>query len=173
MRIIENFITEEFISEVVTMNKELLYENVWKSNLGWQDSIISPSGVVLIRDLNKQQVNLLKAYITEKLLPSVDDKIIELEAQAYVWHNLSFIPWHSDKEEEDQTRYAATLFLNQEWEADWGGLFLYKIDEKIYGEEPAYNKLVFNDNNYAHATSMLAVNAPFRQTVQLFWKIGK
>jgi hypothetical protein len=49
----------------------------------------------------------------------------------------------------------------------------YKIDEKIYGEAPAYNKLVFNDNNYAHATSMLAVNAPFRQTVQLFWKIGK
>jgi len=135
MRIIENFITEEFISEVVTMNQELLYENVWKSNLGWQDSIVSPSGVVLIRDLKEEQIELLKKYVSEQLLTSQNEKIIEFEAQAYVWHKLSYIPWHSDKEEDDQTRYAATLFLNQEWEADWGGLFLYKIDEKIFGQQ--------------------------------------
>lgn len=43
-----------------------------------------------------------------------------------MWHKLSFIPWHSDKDSYDAVRFAATLYLNKEWDDNWGGLFLYK-----------------------------------------------
>ncbi len=169
MNVINNFISIDFIDEVLKENKELIYENVWRSNLGWQDEIVSPNGVVLIRPLSTTQKNTLtEALKKHNLIPS--DKKIELDAQAYMWHNLSFIPWHSDKDSNDDVRYAATLYLNKEWDDNWGGLFLYKINDKILAEAPRFNKLVFNDKNYEHATSMLTSNSPFRFTVQLFWK---
>ncbi len=170
MRTIDNFIHVDFIDKVLNDNKELIYENVWRSNLGWQDEIVSPNGVVLIRSLSQTQKNeLLEALKNHNLIPS--DKKIELDAQAYMWHNLSFIPWHNDKETNDEVRYAATLYLNKEWDDNWGGLFLYKIKDQIFAEAPRFNKLIFNDNNYEHATSMLTSTAPFRLSVQLFWKI--
>ena len=112
---------------------------------------------------------LLKALKKHTLVP--DDKKIELDAQAYMWHKFSFIPWHSDKDSYDEVRFAATLYLNKEWDDNWGGLFLYKKNDCIHAEAPRFNKLVFNDQNYEHATSMLTSTAPFRFTVQLFWKI--
>ena len=170
MQLIDNFISPNFIDEILHENQEQICDNIWRSNFGWQDDIISPNGVVLIRPLNKNRKNeLLKALKMHDLVPK--DKDIELDAQAYMWHKFSFIPWHSDKENDDQVRFAATLYLNKEWDDNWGGLFLYKINDHLHAEAPRFNNLVFNDNNYAHATSMLTSNAPFRYTVQLFWKI--
>ena len=170
MLIINNFISPEFIDEILKENKDLIYDNIWRSNLGWQDDIVSPNGVVLIRPLNvNQKKELLKALKKHTLIP--DDKKIELDAQAYMWHKFSFIPWHSDKDSYDEVRFAATLYLNKEWDDNWGGLFLYKKNDCIHAEAPRFNKLVFNDQNYEHATSMLTSTAPFRFTVQLFWKI--
>lgn len=170
MRIFENFIRPDFINEILHENQEQIYDNIWRSNLGWQDDIVSPNGVVLIRPLNENQKNeLRKVLVGHGIVPN--DKDIELDAQAYMWHKFSFIPWHSDKESDDEIRFAATLYLNKEWNDNWGGLFLYKINDHIHAEAPRFNKLVFNDNNYAHATSMLTSDAPFRYTLQLFWKI--
>ena len=170
MHVINNFINPNFIDEILHENKELIDDNIWRSNLGWQDDIVSPNGVVLIRPLNENQKNgIVKALKMRGLVPQ--DKEIELDAQAYMWYKFSYIPWHSDKESDDEIRFAATLYLNKEWDDNWGGLFLYKINDQIHAEAPRFNKLVFNDNNYAHATSMLTSNAPFRFTVQLFWKI--
>jgi Rps23 Pro-64 3,4-dihydroxylase Tpa1-like proline 4-hydroxylase len=172
MRVINNFTSPDFIAEILKENQDLMYENVWRSNLGWQNDIVSPNGVVLIRPLNdNQKKELLQSLKIHDLVPT--DKQIELDAQAYMWHNLSFIPWHSDKENDDEVRYAATLYLNKEWNNNWGGLFLYKKNDNIYAEAPRFNLLVFNDQNYEHATSMLTSNAPFRYTIQLFWKIIK
>jgi Rps23 Pro-64 3,4-dihydroxylase Tpa1-like proline 4-hydroxylase len=169
MRVINQFISPEFIDKILKENNELIYENIWRSNLGWQDDIVSPNGVVLIRQLNDNQINILvDALKTHNLVPK--DKTIELDAQAYMWHKLSFIPWHSDKDSDDDIRFAATLYLNHEWNENWGGLFLYKKQGQILAESPSFNKLVFNDNNYEHATSMITSNAPFRYTIQLFWK---
>jgi hypothetical protein len=172
MRIITNFINSEFIDQVLQENKDLIYENVWRSNLGWQEEIVSPNGVVLIRQLSENQKKCLIDALKQHDLISSESKI-ELDAQAYMWHKQSFIPWHNDKDSYDDIRFAATLYLNNDWDDNWGGLFLYKKDDQILAEAPKYNKLVFNDQNYEHATSMLTSNAPFRFTVQLFWKIVK
>lgn len=172
MQVVENFIDVDFINNVLKENKELIYSNIWRTNLGWQDEIVSPNGVVLIRSLSDDQKNVLIDSLKKHELIPLDCNI-ELDAQAYMWHNLSFIPWHSDKDSDDEVRFAATLYLNKDWDDNWGGLFLYKINNQIFAEAPRFNKLVFNDKNYEHATSMLTSTAPFRQSVQLFWKILK
>ena len=172
MKIINNFTESVFIKNVLEENNGLLYKNVWRSNLGWQNEIISPSGAVLVRSLTDEQKNQLrKSLISNDIIRKND--VIELDVQAYVWHRLSYIPWHSDKDDSDNVRYAATLYLNEEWNEDWGGLFLYKFNNEIRAEAPLFNKLVFNDQNFPHATTILGVDAPFRHTIQLFWKIIK
>ena len=169
MKVINNFTNESFNKDVLRENEELLYENVWRSNLGWQKEIVSNVGLVLIRNLSEQQKDSLKNdMIRHQLIAS--DTVIELDAQAYLWQRFSFIPWHSDKISDDEVRYAATLYLNSDWKDDWGGLLLYKKSGIIYGESPSFNKLAFNDKNYYHATSIVSGDAPFRHTIQLFWK---
>jgi hypothetical protein len=170
MKIVKDFIDSGFIQQVLTENDNLIYENVWRSSLGWQKEIVAPSGLVLIRSLSEnQKITLTKALVEKGLVES--GQKIELDAQAYLWHRLSYIPWHDDRHSDDEIRFAATLYLNSEWNDNWGGLFLYKIGEEIRAEAPAYNKLVFNDQNFSHATSILSTDAPLRHTVQLFWKL--
>jgi Rps23 Pro-64 3,4-dihydroxylase Tpa1-like proline 4-hydroxylase len=170
MKIIENFIGPSFIQQVLKENEDMMYDNVWRSNLGWQEEIVAPSGVVLIRSLSPAQIESLTDAMRKHGLVQPHQSI-EIDAQAYVWHRLSYIPWHSDKDSDDEVRFAASLYLNREWNDDWGGLFLYKKEGEIRAEAPEYGKLVFNDNNFPHATSMLSVDAPYRHSVQLFWKV--
>jgi Rps23 Pro-64 3,4-dihydroxylase Tpa1-like proline 4-hydroxylase len=169
MFIINNFVSDVFIEKIINENKELLYADVWRSSLGWQEEIISSCGTVLMRDLNDADKEVLKASLIAHNVIQESDKI-ELVAQTYLWNRLSYIPWHSDKDDDDSIRYAATLYLNHDWDDNWGGLFLYKMDEKIFAESPRYNKFVFNDKNYEHSTSILGTDAPVRQSIQLFWK---
>ena len=85
MHVINNFISPNFINEILHENKELIDDNIWRSNLGWQDDIVSPNGVVLIRPLNENQKNgIVKALKMQGLVPK--DKEIELDAQAYMWY---------------------------------------------------------------------------------------
>lgn len=169
MKTITDFITPDFLEEIRQQNEALLYTNVWKTSLGWQQEIVAPTGSVLIRELTDDQKETVKSALMAHQIMDIN-AMYEFEAQVYLWQRLSFIPWHNDKEEEDTIRYAATLYMNEQWEDDWGGLFLYKDKTGIHAESPTYNKLVFNDQNFPHATSMIASNAPLRQTLQLFWK---
>lgn len=169
MKTIHNFIDPDFIHAILKENSELMYENVWKSNLGWQNEIVAPTGVVLIRSLSDIQSHTIQEALYASGLAQ-KGQIEDFEAQVYLWHKLSFIPWHNDKYEDDKVRFAASLYLNPEWNEDWGGLFLYKFENQILAESPIFNKLVFNDHNYAHSTSILSVDAPLRQSIQLFWK---
>jgi len=168
MRVIDNFINPDFIQDILKENVDLNYSSVWKSNLGWQSEIIKSSGIVLIRDLNSDQKdNIIEALISKNLL---DTSLgFELEAHIYLWSKGSFIPWHADKEYEDKVRFAATLYLNENWDIDWGGLFLYQSGKEIKAEIPNFNKLIFNDENLPHSTTILADDADIRITVQLFW----
>ncbi|MBM3164019.1 MAG: hypothetical protein FJZ80_01040 [Bacteroidetes bacterium] len=59
MKVIHEFVAKDFILEIQKENQELLYSNIWKSSLGWQDEIIAPTSSVLIRDLSDTQKSVL------------------------------------------------------------------------------------------------------------------
>jgi Rps23 Pro-64 3,4-dihydroxylase Tpa1-like proline 4-hydroxylase len=88
----------------------------------------------------------------------------------YIWSRLSYIPWHNDNIHAN----AVTIYLNEHWDPDWGGIYLYytTIEANIIrGYVPKFNTAVKNNNRIAHSTTMVSMDAESpRVTIQLFTK---
>ena len=103
-----------------------------RSNFHWQPELRQSSTVVLVRDIEPVLSGLLLQKLTErKIIEHREYRVIN-----YAWTRLSYIPWHDDYRVKD----AVTIFLNDVWELDWGGLFLYQNEAKeIIGYPPTFN----------------------------------
>ena len=80
---------------------------------------------------------------------------------------ISHIPWHIDNH-----KTGITIFLNNDWDLDHGGLFLYKDrdnNDNIKAILPEKNKVVIVRNGITpHAVSILSNNSKIRRTLQIF-----
>lgn len=88
----------------------------------------------------------------------------------HIWTRGSQITWHHDAPAE-QKRLSATIYLNDVWNRDWGGLFLYE-DHEMNNRwiHPEYNSLVWFRPPLWHAVSMIGLNAPVaRLSIQCFF----
>ena len=83
----------------------------------------------------------------------------------YYWGPYSFIPWHND----GHVSNAGTLYINKDWEKDWGGAYLYECNEGIKVLYPKNNRMVLQNNHTPHSTSIVSKNAPVRITIQIFF----
>jgi Rps23 Pro-64 3,4-dihydroxylase Tpa1-like proline 4-hydroxylase len=116
--------------------------------------------------------------LEEDLLEQLSNELIEKniiphKPKKWVGHvNLfsrgSFIPWHGDL----GYVFSMTIYLNQTWNEDWGGAFIYRktqdIDSEISCIYPKYNLGVYFNPPMAHTTSLTAINAPLRESLQIF-----
>ena len=91
MKTITDFITPDFLEEIRQQNEALLYTNVWKTSLGWQQEIVAPTGSVLIRELTDDQKETVKSALMAHQIMDIN-AMYEFEAQVYLWQRLSFIP---------------------------------------------------------------------------------
>jgi Rps23 Pro-64 3,4-dihydroxylase Tpa1-like proline 4-hydroxylase len=83
----------------------------------------------------------------------------------YAWTKLSYIPWHNDVGH----NIAVTIYLNDQWPIDWGGLFLYRDGADIRGYAPRFNTGLRNQGNVLHSTTPVSLDAETpRFTLQLF-----
>ena len=67
----------------------------------------------------------------------------------------------------------ATVYLNDRWEAEWGGHFLYRLPDGAIAEPvvPRFNRAVVNGSALKHCTTVVEVSAPEpRFTLQVFSK---
>jgi hypothetical protein len=133
-----------------------------RSNFHWQPELRQSSAVVLVRDIEP----VLSGLLLDKL---IERKIVEhreYRVMNFAWTRLSYIPWHDDYRVKD----AVTIFLNDVWELDWGGLFLYQDEAtQILGYPPTFNCGLRNQGNVLHATTPVSLEAPEpRFTLQLF-----
>ena len=76
----------------------------------------------------------------------------------------AFIPWHDDK----GYKITGTVYLNKDWEKNWGGLFLYENSSDIKALVPEYNKGCFFEPPIMHSTTLTAIDAPMRESLQIF-----
>ena len=136
---------------------------VWKTNISWDDEIIQDSAPVLIRDCETAVAMKVIAQLFNKGI--IDHKIWKV--MNYVWMSGSYIPWHNDQDQD-----AITIYLNPEWNANWGGVLLYadQPDIHIKGFVPHFNSAIKNSSNVFHSTSLLSKSADPRVTLQLFSK---
>jgi hypothetical protein len=80
----------------------------------------------------------------------------------------SFIPWHND----GAYVHTVTIYLNERWDYDWGGALLYSLEEPPFENVscvyPERNKGVAYAPPLYHTTTLTAINAPMRESLQIF-----
>lgn len=133
-----------------------------RSNFSWDEDVRRQSAPVLIRELPDVPASLIKSSLVERGVIDDTDYVV----MNYAWTKLSYIPWHND--EPHQT--GITVYLNDNWDADWGGLFLYRDAENcVRGYIPRFNCAIRNDGNLVHMVTPVALDAEEpRFTLQLF-----
>ena len=48
---------------------------------------------------------------------------------------------------DDNGRYGCTIYLNKEWDINWGGIFIWYDGEELKALNPTYNMMVLNTHN--------------------------
>jgi Rps23 Pro-64 3,4-dihydroxylase Tpa1-like proline 4-hydroxylase len=161
-----NFLEESFIYNLVTniIKESQQYKPIWKSNINWGENIVKGSSLVLAYEIKEQELNYIKSKFIE-----LDSKFKnkEIVGHFYIWTRGSNIPMHNDSNYE----YGCTIYLNKNWDIDWGGLYIWQEDNKLNIEKPEFNKLIINKGNTRHGTTLLNYNIPEeRLTLQIFFK---
>jgi hypothetical protein len=138
-----------------------------RSNFQWQPEIVKVSTAVLVRDYDRVMSNIILQQLCDR-------GVIEnhnYHVMNYVWSRLSYIPWHHD----DKRRNAITIYLNEYWDHNWGGIYLYYTDPMhLKGYLPKFNTAIKNSNTLVHSTTIISMDAESpRVTIQLFTKSGE
>ena len=133
-----------------------------RSNLQWADEIRQSSALVMVRDYDR----ILSDLIIDQLLATGTIGHRDYHVMNYAWTRLSFIPWHND----GQRPEAITIYLNDVWDVDWGGLFLFRnAQDEVRSVTPRFNCGVKNQGHVLHSTTPVSIDAPEpRLTIQLF-----
>lgn len=164
MKIFDDVLPPEFIFKIKHDNLNLKDKNVWRSNLSWPNAIVKSSSLVLIRSLGDEETQHLRNRLLElKAMPNNPD--LQVGAMVYLWSPLSHIPWHND----EKWKGAATIYLNENWDPDWGGYLMWQENNEIKAVIPQYNRLAVNSGKIPHATTLTTKDAELRETIQIFW----
>lgn len=166
IQVIDNFLEPEYIEKVRLYVEKHLSDPMWNTNLSWGGDIRISSTQVSCFSLlkNKQLCNhVSKKY--KLLYPELKNKKL-VSYSFYIWHKLSYIPFHDD----GGKFLSSTIYLNEEWNKNFGGLFLYEKDNEIKCIYPSFNRCVVNTNKLSHGTSLTSIDAPYRTTLQIFFK---
>jgi hypothetical protein len=150
------------------INKLQSGDELWKTNNSWPVGIIKSSHPVLIRMMDPANTEIILNSLLSKGF--IQDK--KYVVMNYLWTKLSYIPWHDDLHATE----AMTLYLNPQWENDWGGYFLYadksSVRNHVYqfqGFIPKFNTLVKNKNHILHSVTQVSLDVPYpRCTLQFF-----
>lgn len=86
----------------------------------------------------------------------------------YYWGPGSYIPWHAD----EIYSSAFTIYMNENWNYQDGGLFQYYINGKIETLVPHANLAVMQTGKVPHSTTILSKNAPIRKSIQVWFEKG-
>ena len=136
-----------------------------RTNLtSWSGDVVGSSGTILIFDIGNDSE--LFSKLKTALLPIVGQEfgdkkwIFTFALGSY----FSFIPWHED----DNHLRSMTIYLNETWDKNWGGYFLYESEDGVRAELPTFNKGILFTPPLAHSTTMPTLNAPLRLSLQLF-----
>ena len=173
MKIFENAISDElnqkcieFIQKKIS-NRDFYYSSA--STLRWYTDLIE----VIIGSCH---IMPTPANLGDEILESIgkifpeNDRKNDIAIQFYIWDRLSGINWHDDWVYD----YGMTIYLNEYWNENWGGIFLWqdKTDNnQIKGLMPKKNTMVINNNHEVHCVTPIGVlyDMP-RMTIQIFVK---
>ncbi len=157
----ENFFDEQLFHECVDYARELLKDEskLYKTDTAWERVVVN---------LNPILRHVIEAPLATRIIEQIKAKAslekFKVTPLLYFYKPGSHIGWHND----DHLHATVTHYLNDEWDASNGGLFLYKIDDEIRGIVPKRNLAVLQTEATPHAVSRLTSNAPIRIAIHSF-----
>lgn len=173
----ENVLDPEFCREIFKESIELFTtgERVWSSNYFWQGPLTKDTFPWFIRDIDEVKSKRILESLHKRGI--IEDLTKEYNVMNYIGTRLSYIPWHND----GTWNEAVTIYLNEEWPVDWGGMFLYKEDPQsnvVKGYQPKFNTAIKqnqgNTSGTMHTVSLVSVASQCpRVTIQIFPKSYK
>lgn len=153
--------------------KSMLGRDVWSSSSGWDQNLSLISANTLTHQITDKILKKeIKRGIEEVINVDFDEENLEFSPSIYVWSGGSYITWHPD----NYYPYNGTIYLNEEWDTNDGGVFLYKENDtnEIKGIEPTYNSMVVNsgtedDPHNSHCVTCI-VPGTIKKRVTLQWR---
>jgi Rps23 Pro-64 3,4-dihydroxylase Tpa1-like proline 4-hydroxylase len=164
MNLIPNFLEPHVIQEILdyyesrkgTASFEVAEHGRWVKDL-----YVGNMGSVYVLPLEN-----FRDYFTQKfssIFPEYSINTIYM----HIWNIGSHINWHTDG---DENRAAATIYLNELWDPNWGGLFLFDNNGHASWFNPQYNGCAYFKSPMWHSVTMINRNAQYpRLSVQLFF----
>jgi hypothetical protein len=168
MQVHQNALDSDFAKELFkdSHDRFIGQDASWSTNYAWQPNIVKASHPVLTRAYDDATADkIIDNLIENNVIPHRDFSVM-----TYVWTKLAYIAWHGD----DKYDSSLTVYLNEYWDPDWGGVFLYKenlTDTAVKGIIPTFNTAVINTRNLQHCITPVGLDAGApRITIQMFSK---
>lgn len=154
IKVYKNFFDSDclkLIEESIEKSKNTANLRTSYPSNNWGSDIIHQSAPVMVYDM--QDVDILRERLTDNKsqIKHLDIDFTTAQFMIYYWPVGSYIPWHNDA----HATWTATLYCNKVWDMDWGGLFLYKEEDKILAEVPEWNKLIIQTDKEWHCTTSI------------------
>lgn len=138
------------------------------TKLTWNEPKVTNGviGSVLSATVSEHVYNILLEKFSRVLDTSSYTKV---SMMYYLWQPYSGLALHDDS----SYKMASTIYLNQDWDVDYGGMFLWKESEedKIYkAVPPIKNMMILNDQRQYHMVTPVSPVAPdLRVTIQVWF----
>lgn len=161
---IDDFLPADLIDSIHKHVSNNAAEYLWRPNTNvWDPRLTSGSPAIMLMSLDALKDELFN--VCKMQLGA--ETISGLSAPYPVFYDAprgSYVNWHTDK-----TPIGISIYLNEFWERDWGGLFLYDEGSGIRGIKPEFNKAVIASSNIPHCVSPVSLISGFhRYSVQIF-----
>jgi len=159
----DNFFDEDLFKEIIYFIKTIMNSKQSKltTNRGWEEGLKAHSSPIIRYQFENNDAALfdkIKEVVLKKTQYSITDMVV------HIFPKLAYIPWHLD----DHCEHALTIYLNEDWKENWGGIFLYKKDNEITGIIPQKNLGILLEAGTKHCVTTTNINAEDRITLQFF-----
>jgi Rps23 Pro-64 3,4-dihydroxylase Tpa1-like proline 4-hydroxylase len=169
----KNTLDENLIKKIFNYLKNIFGKEVWSSSISWNQNLSLISSNILTHTIyDKFLIKSIKKNIEDNIKIDFDEKNLDFMVSIYVWCGGSYITWHDDS----CYPYNGTIYLNEEWDSDDGGVFLYKDNQtkEIRGVNPIYNSMVVNsasetDPHNDHCVTCI-VPGTIKKRITLQWR---
>jgi len=170
VQVLDDFLESELFDEINELSVACYDLSFWKSTGNWQDTLNTGTNDVLMYTIYNSKTEL-KVYeditspINEKFKKEFNLNLSNLEF--FYWKKGSLINFHPDF----TYLASATLYLNEFWHRDWGGIFLWDEEENVNplhhpeddsgneninrfkGALPLKNRCIINSGRVQHAVT--------------------
>ena len=159
--VIKDSLPLPLMKQCLDESQKQFLSNQLRTNCGWGQELAQESAPVLIYDIPDGS---LKEQILQFVNPVPE--YTQSNVMFHYWTRGSYIPWHTDE------GYVAgvTIYLNDVWGRDDGGLFLYREDEQIKGLIPEFNMMVIQTGGIDHCVTPVIRVGSIRASIQIFLK---